>query len=150
MKCNCEGCDNTLPEERRYNQVYCSQKCYGKQNRLEAKRRKREKIEKQVSVIQPCRLASCEKEFVRVGKNNHQRYCSEECKKIANRLRSRANRLKAGVDPRVPKKEVIIKEPKCTINPMFLEPRGSRGRKKLGLEDTVYNQNRGYSVEMGA
>ncbi len=150
MECNEDGCKKELPEDRRYNQLYCKTACYAKHNAREAKRRKKEKKKKLKPVLHQCKLISCGTMFVKTGKSVHREYCTDACKDVALKLRQKAAREKKGGKKRVPKEEVITKEPKCTINPMFLAPRGSRMRKKLGLEDTVYNQNRGYSVEMGA
>ena len=87
MKCKCEGCDNDLPDERRYNQNYCCQKCYTKQNAAEAKAKKAKKFKKRKLAKIKCRLLTCDKEFERVGKQMHKQYCAEECRKESLRLR---------------------------------------------------------------
>ncbi len=143
--CKLESCQNQLPENTRWNQKFCSEKCYRTQNGIEAKIKGKAKYKALNLGTRICAYGKCGKEFKIDGKKTQQKYCSPECKRQnalytqrVKRNAKRANSMRKCIDcginldnysARCETCEYVHvhekKKEKKRVNPMYLV----RGRK---------------------
>ena len=139
--CHSETCSNILPESARYNQRFCCDDCYKKQNRIDANKRNVKMRKKRLLSKKICDLASCQKPFKISAMQHKKKFCSGACKE-----RSKYERQKDKVG--APRKYTSQKTERIQ-KPEFTNPRGSKMRKKLGLPQIDLNINNGSCVPNG-
>ena len=125
---------------------------------LEAKRKRDNKIVK--ATKRKCEYLECGKMFTANKRKPRQLYCDDKCKykaqhkqcptcdKMIKNIHNSCSKCSfRNGKPRLKKKE--FKNLDSPINPLFLEPRGSNQRKKIGLVPVEYSYGNG-NTPMGA
>ncbi len=126
----CQVCDKKFQAVRRGIKM-CSESCRKKRHyvmseaiRIKRKKEGKTQYVKKVPVAKECVICTT----VFFSTNNKKETCSYECSKENEYLAIRASRGYRGQQVKGGK-----------IDPMFTNPRGSKGRKKLGLESTRFS-----------
>jgi len=139
----CKYCKSPLDKKLNIQKLFCKDtECSYKFNQIESKKlRDKKKAKRKAKPLRDCRLEECDKKFS-IETCPTKRYCSDECKKRASVLKNRKVYREKHTVPEeayiAEKKETVRKEPDYNISPEFLQPRGSRQRKKLGLKPTEF------------